>query len=65
MVMSVVVGFLYTSISSLFVFLIMHRSRKFICVLFSCVWLRFKQLWMLFMYLCIESAVVCVWCHIL
>jgi hypothetical protein len=58
MVMSVVVGFLCMSISSLFVFLIMHRSRKFICVLFSCVGLSCKQLWMLFMYFCIVSTVM-------
>jgi hypothetical protein len=43
----------------------MFRSRKFICVLFSCVGLNCRESWILFLYLCMSSAVIRVLSHIM
>jgi hypothetical protein len=44
---------------------VIFRSGKFICVLFSCVGLNCRELWIFFMYLCMPSAVVRVLSYII
>jgi len=54
-VVSLVVFFLYMSMSSLWVCLVMSRSRKLIWLLFSCVIVSLRFLWMWSTYCCISS----------